>query len=161
MTIRTGLLSCAALALMTGGAGAADLTLVEVITSPERTETLEQLVTAWEQETGNTVEIVSLPWGQAFETLATMVAGGDIPDVVEMPERWLAQYSSAGQLVDLGPYVAGWEHGATLTEQTVRMGSMTAAGKLEQIPYGFYLRAMFYNKDLLEQAGVAQPPKTM
>ncbi|TNC66639.1 sugar ABC transporter substrate-binding protein [Rubellimicrobium roseum] len=159
--MRTGLLSSAALALMTGGAWAADLTLVEVITSPERTEILEQLVSAWEQETGHTVEIVSLPWGQAFETLATMVAGGDIPDVVEMPDRWLAQYSAAGQLVDLGPYVAEWEHGGTLTEQTVRMGSMTAAQKLEQIPYGFYLRAMFYNKDLLEQAGVAEPPRTM
>ncbi|WP_246082605.1 ABC transporter substrate-binding protein [Rubellimicrobium rubrum] len=161
MTMRTGLLSCAVMALTAGGAWAADLTLVEVITSPERTETLEQIVSAWEQETGNTVEIVSLPWGQAFETLATMVAGGDIPDVVEMPDRWLAQYSAAGQLTDLGPYVAEWEHGSTLTEQTVRMGSMTAAEKLEQIPYGFYLRAMFYNKDLLEQAGVAEPPKTM
>ena len=64
------------------GALAADLTLVEVITSPERTETLEALVSAWEEETGHTVEIVSLPWGQAFETLATMVAGGDIPDLV-------------------------------------------------------------------------------
>jgi multiple sugar transport system substrate-binding protein len=159
---RTRLLAGAALAILAAhGAAAADLTLIEVITSPERTETLEQLVSAWEQETGNTVEIVSLPWGQAFETLATMVAGGDIPDVVEMPDRWLAQYSAAGQLVDLGPYVAEWEHGSTLTEQTVNMGSMTAAQKLEQIPYGFYLRAMFYNKDLLSQAGITEPPRTM
>ena len=45
---------------------------------------------------------MSLPWGQAFETLATMVPGGDIPDVVEMPDRWLALYSNTGQLVDLG-----------------------------------------------------------
>jgi multiple sugar transport system substrate-binding protein len=90
-----------------------------------------------------------------------MVAGGDIPDVVEMPDRWLAQYSAAGQLLDLGPYVAEWEHGATLTEQTVNMGSLTAAKKLEEIPYGFYLRAMFYNKDLLQQAGISEPPKTM
>ena len=144
MTTRYALLTSAALALFAGGASAAELTLVEVITSPERTEVLEGLVSAWEQETGNTVEIVSLPWGQAFETLATMVAGGDIPDVVEMPERWMAQYSAAGQLTDLGPLVAEWENGATLTEQTVNMGSMTAAGKLEMIPYGFYLRAMFY-----------------
>ena len=40
------------------------------------------------------------------------------------------------------------------------MGSMTAGGKLEMIPYGFYLRAMFYNKDLLDEAGV-EPPGTM
>ena len=104
---RTRLLAGAAMAVLAAhGAAAADLRLVEVITSPERTETLEQLVSEWEQETGNAVEIVSLPWGQAFETLATMVAGGDIPDMVEMPDRWLAQYSAAGQLVDLAPFVA-------------------------------------------------------
>ncbi len=161
MTLRTRLLTGAALALVAGGTSAAELTLVEVITSPERTEVLEGLVSAWEQETGHTVEIVSLPWGQAFETLATMVAGGDIPDIVEMPERWMALYSGAGQLLDLGPRIAEWEHGGTLTDQTVAMGSQTASGTLEMIPYGFYLRAMFYNKDLLEQAGVAEPPRTM
>ena len=29
------------------------------------------------------------------------------------------------------------------------------------LPYGFYLRAMFYNKKLFEEAGVAGPPKTL
>ena len=29
------------------------------------------------------------------------------------------------------------------------------------LPYGFYLRAMFYNKKLLAEAGVANPPKTL
>ncbi len=29
------------------------------------------------------------------------------------------------------------------------------------LPYGFYLRAMFYNKKLLPEACVAEPPKTM
>ncbi|WP_099827882.1 ABC transporter substrate-binding protein [Oceaniglobus indicus] len=153
------LLTTTALAMaLTGTAHAADLTLVEVITSPERTVTLTEIVSEWEAETGNTVEIVSLPWGQAFEKLATMVAGGDIPDLVEMPERWLALY--ADQLVDLGPMVADWEHGDTLTQATIDMGSMTADGSFKQLPYGFYLRAMFYNKDLLAEAGVDGPPET-
>lgn len=145
--------------LLATGAQAADLKLVEVITSPERTETLKEMVAAWEQETGNSVEIVSLPWGQAFEKFATMVAGGDIPDVVEMPDRWLALYNE--RLMDLGPYVDAWEHGATLTDATINMGSATAEGALKEIPYGFYLRAMFYNKDLLAEAGVDGPPETL
>lgn len=154
-------LTCAtALALLTaGGAQAADLTLVEVITSPERTETLESLVSAWEDETGNSVEIVSLPWGQAFEKFATMVAGGDIPDLVEMPDRWLALYGQ--RLMDLRPYVDEWDHADTLTQASLDMGSATSDGSLKEIPYGFYLRAMFYNKDLLEEAGVDGPPETM
>ncbi|SEK44122.1 ABC transporter substrate-binding protein [Pacificibacter marinus] len=136
------------------------LKLVEVITSPERTEVLQGMVTQFEADNPDvTVEIVSLPWGQAFEKLATMVAGGDIPDVVEMPDVWQALYAGAGQLASLTNHVAGWEHGATLTDKTIAMGSQ--AGDLYMIPYGFYLRAMFYNKKLLAEAGIENPPTTM
>jgi len=131
-----------------------------VITSPERTEVLQQLVDNFEAENdGVTVEIVSLPWGSAFEKLATMVAGGDIPDVVEMPDTWQALYAGSDQLVSLTDHVADWEHAATLTDKSIAMGSQ--AGDLYMIPYGFYLRAMFYNKRLLAEAGVETPPETM
>ena len=84
------------------------LKLVEVITSPDRTEVLQGLVDEYEAANeGVEVEIISLPWGQAFEKLATMVSGGDIPDVVEMPDRWLALYAGADMLVDLEDRIAG------------------------------------------------------
>lgn len=148
-------------ALMASAAQAeTTLKLVEVITSPERTEVLQGLVDDFEAANeGVTVEIVSLPWGSAFEKLATMVSGGDLPDVVEMPDRWAALYAGSGQLAPLGDYVAGWEHGATLTPKTIDMGSET--GDLYMIPYGFYLRAMFYNKKLLAEAWIDSPPGTM
>ncbi|WP_298920009.1 sugar ABC transporter substrate-binding protein [uncultured Roseobacter sp.] len=150
-----------AAALMASAAWAdTTLKLVEVITSPERTEVLQGLVDGFEADNpGVTVEIVSLPWGQAFEKLATMVAGGDIPDVVEMPDTWQALYAGSGQLVSLADHVAEWEHGSTLTDKAVAMGSQ--AGDFYMIPYGFYLRAMFYNKKLLAEAGVETPPSTM
>ncbi len=90
-----------AAAMMMASASYADTTLklVEVITSPERTVVLQGLVDQYEADNpGVTVEIVSLPWGQAFEKLATMVAGGDVPDVVEMPDTWQALYAGSGQL---------------------------------------------------------------
>lgn len=66
-----------ALAIMASSAASAEsLKLVEVITSPERTKVLQQQVEAFEAANpGTEVEIVSLPWGQAFEKFATMVAG--------------------------------------------------------------------------------------
>ena len=36
-----------------------------------------------------------------------------------------------------------------------------AKGTAYIIPYGFYIRAMFYNKKLFKQAGMADPPATM
>src|ERR1700677_3597618 len=73
------------------------LNLVEVITSPERTETLRSIVKTFEEANPEVhVEITSLPWGASFEKLATMVAAGDTPDVVEMPDIWLALYANNG-----------------------------------------------------------------
>ena len=89
ITALAGLLSTACYADTT-------LKLVEVITSPERTEVLKGMVAEFEAANpGVTVEITSLPWGQAFEKLATMVSGGDIPDVVEMPDTWVALYGGS------------------------------------------------------------------
>lgn len=139
----------------------AKLKLLEVITSPERTQVLQTLVDEYKAaHNGVEVEIISLPWGQAFEKLATMVAGGDIPDVVEMPDRWLALYAGSGKLVNLESRIAGWDHGGTLTSKTLDMARLSG-GQAMTLPYGFYLRAMFYNKRLLEQAGVGAPPNTM
>ena len=148
------------LAVLLGTAVSAEtLKLVEVITSPERTEVLKGMVDGYKAANpGVDVEIISIPWGQAFETVATMIAGGDTPDVIEMPDTWQALY--ADQLMPLDERVAAWEHGATLTQKTIDMGKL-ANGKITMIPYGFYLRAMFYNKKLLAEAGVAEPPKTM
>ena len=87
---------------------AADTTLklTEVITSPERTETLKGIVEEFEDANpGVKVEITSLPWGQAFEKFATMVSAGDTPDVVEMPDRWQALYANNGMLESLEPYL--------------------------------------------------------
>ena len=151
-----------AASVLMGSASYAETTLklVEVITSPERTEVLQGIVDEFEANNPDIiVEIVSLPWGSAFEKLATMVAGGDIPDVVEMPDTWQALYAGSDQLISLKDHVAGWEHGVTLTDKTVAMGSQ--AGDLYMIPYGFYLRAMFYNKKLLSEAGIDAPPTTM
>lgn len=154
------LASAGLLAVLLGSAASAEtLKLVEVITSPERTEVLKGMVDGFKAANpGVDVEIVSVPWGQAFETVATMIAGGDVPDVIEMPDTWQALY--ADQLMALDERVAAWDHGATLTQKTVDMGKL-ANGKITMIPYGFYLRAMFYNKKLLAEAGVAEPPKTM
>jgi len=149
-------------ALMTGTALAdTTLKLVEVITSPERTETLKGIVSKFESANpGTKVEIISLPWSEAFQKFATMVSAGDIPDVMEMPDTWLSLYANNGMLESLEPYLAKWEHTAGLSERTLELGR-DVKETAYMLPYGFYLRAMFYNKKLLEQAGVKEPPKTL
>jgi len=59
-----------------------------VITSPERTETLKSIVAKFEAANpGTHVEIVSLPWGEAFQKFATMVSAGDLPFFLGLMEH--------------------------------------------------------------------------
>ncbi len=134
--------------------------VVEVITSPPRTELLKKQFAAFEQANpGIHVDLVSLPWGEAFEKFLNMVQAGDTPDVVEMPERWLGLYGANDQLEDLGPYMAKWPEAPRLGERARELGSVVHGTQYE-IPYGYYVRALFWNTRLFHQAGLSGAPAT-
>ena len=161
-TMKILLSAAAGLAIMASGA-LADTTLkmVEVITSPPRTELLKKQIAEFEAANpGVKVELVSLTWGQAFEKFLTMVQAGDTPDVVEMPERWLGLYGNNGQLEDLSPYMAKWADADTIGDRAKQFGSVVG-GKQYMLPYGYYLRAMFWNKKLFKEAGLDKAPETL
>ena len=107
------------------------LQLTEVITSPQRTETLQALVDEFEAANpGVTVEITSLPWGQAFEIFATSVSSGNTPDVVEMPDRWLALYAANGALESLEPWLAKWDADGVADAARARDGALRRRHRL-------------------------------
>ena len=135
--------------------------LLEVITSPARTEFLKSQLAEFEKANPDIkVEVISLPWGQAFEKFLSMVQAGETPDLVEMPERWMGLYANNGQLEDLGPYMKDWKEAATLGDRAKEFGS-TVKNTQYMIPYGYYINAMFYNKKMFAEAGLSGPPKTM
>jgi multiple sugar transport system substrate-binding protein len=156
----------AAAALMVGiftGAAWADTTLkvVEVIPSPARTALLQQQFAAFEEANpGMHVQLTSLPWGEAFEKFLNMVQAGDTPDIVEMPDRWLGLYANNDQLLDLGSYLKASPDLDTLSDRAKQFGS-AVHGTLYEIPYGFYVRGLFWNKKLFAQAGLTAPPATL
>lgn len=137
-----------------------NLLIVEVNTSADRTGLLRAQLDDFEAENpGLKVDVISLSWGQAFEKLSMMIAGGKYPDVIEMPDFWLSRYVSAGQIADLTPYLEKTIFDDDLEEDTFKYGSIRE--KIYTVPYGYYLRAMLYNKKLFKQAGIEKPPLTM
>jgi multiple sugar transport system substrate-binding protein len=155
-----------AAALLIGIAGAqawADTTLkvVEVIPSPARTALLQQEFAAFEKShPGTKIELTSLPWGEAFEKFLNMVQAGDTPDIVEMPDRWLGLYANNDQLADLGSYLKKTPDLAMLSDRALQFGS-AVHNTLYEIPYGFYVRGLFWNRKLFGQAGLTAPPATL
>lgn len=146
--------------LMAAGlAQAGKLRVVEVISSPDRTKLLKTQLDAFQKANpGTTVELVTVPWDGAFEKVLVMFKSGQVPDVIEMPERWNALYAKGKQLEPLDPWLKNSKELASL-QKPVLDAARFGGDKTYQIPYGFYMKALFYNKKMLAQAGV-QPPKT-
>jgi len=137
-----------------------NLLIVEVNTSADRTGLLRSQLDSFEAENpGMTVDVISLSWGQAFEKLSMMIAGGQYPDVIEMPDFWLSRYVSAGQIADMTPYLEKMSFDDDLEADTFLYGSIR--DRVYTVPYGYYLRAIIYNKKLFKAAGVEKPPLTM
>jgi multiple sugar transport system substrate-binding protein len=162
-----GFMAAAAVsALVLGGLSRpvwADTTLkvVEVIPSPARTALLQQEFASFEQShPGIKVQLTSLPWSEAFEKFLNMVQAGDTPDIVEMPDRWLGLYANNDQLLALNDDFKSTPSLANLSDRALQFGS-AVRGKLYEIPYGFYVRGLFWNKKLFAQAGLSAPPATL
>ena len=91
-----------AVALLAGQARAdTTLKLTEVITSPQRTDSSRSMSPGSRRPIpACKVEVVSLPWGQAFEKLATMVQGGQIPTWSRCPSAgWRSMPTTASSRV--------------------------------------------------------------
>ncbi|GAB5491236.1 MAG: extracellular solute-binding protein [Phototrophicaceae bacterium] len=91
--------------------------------------------------------------------LATSVAGGVGPDVVTLFYGWMPAFVDAGYLVPLPePFTEEY-----INENFVPMVSGSAAfeGEYYAVPTAVRALAMFYNIDLLADAGYDAPPTTL
>ncbi|MBN9272984.1 MAG: sugar ABC transporter substrate-binding protein, partial [Mesorhizobium sp.] len=161
--IKKMLLAATMLGGLCAGQAQADTTLrfVQTNTSDESLAVLNTLIKKFETENpGVKVELISIPWDNSFEKFATMIAAGDIPDVAEMPDNWVALYANSGHLENLEPYIAKWEHAGDLNGRALEL-ARKVKDTAYVIPYGFFVKSLYYNKKLLAEAGVAGPPKTV
>ncbi|WP_230674275.1 sugar ABC transporter substrate-binding protein [Rathayibacter sp. Leaf248] len=110
----------------------------------------EDLIAACEEQTGITIERTVNDDNGA--KLAQGASSGDLPDLTILDNPNVAQYAETGILVD--NETSGLDTSA-MSANIVASG--TIDGKTYGAPYGANTLALFYNKDLLDAAGV-QPP---
>ncbi|WP_151526977.1 sugar ABC transporter substrate-binding protein [Serinicoccus kebangsaanensis] len=126
-------------------------------TNPDPTPFFDEVSTAFEEETGATLDIQFVPWASAHDKFTNSIAGGTGPDVAEVGTTWTPEFGDAGALMDLSDRIdeAGLADGY--------VGSVLDSGTVEEAVYGapWYagVRSIVYRTDLLEEAGV-EPPTT-
>ena len=103
------------------------------------------------------VKIEVVQWDNLQQRLTTDIAGGTAPDIAIIGTRDLLDYAKQDIAQPLDSYM-------TPEFKKRFIGSFlepsTIDGKIWGLPIAASARAMYYNKELLTKAGVAEPPAT-
>lgn len=94
-----------------------------------------------------------------FNKLNTQIAGGSIPDLIQMDMSYLAQYVKQNQLLDLTSFISD----KTIDLSDFDQG-MLANSEDNKVPYGIPLggnyECLVYDTDMVQAAGLQPPPTT-
>jgi len=159
---RHGMNGAAALALCLGMATSASAaTEVRVIVSHYSDQTAPIFeAMAEEFEAANPdidIVIEDVAWANLQQRLTTDIAGGTAPDISIIGTRWLVDFVENDVVEPLSSYMDD-EFKSRFIETF--MGPSTIDGEVYGLPVAASARAMYYNKALLEEAGVTAPPAT-
>jgi multiple sugar transport system substrate-binding protein len=125
--------------------------------NPTRDENTTKVVEAYKESTPDvTISLEPGEWGGYWDKLATQTAGGDFPDIVQMDEKYLAEYGQRGALLDLAE--AGLDT-ADFVDGSVEVGELPEVG-LAAINAGLNAFAFLINPVVFEEAGVEIPDDT-
>ena len=119
-----------------------------------RHEATQEAIDAFETENPNiTVEGEFGEWSGYWDKLATMTAGGDAPDVIQMSDAYMSEYAGRGALLDLSKQTE--LETSTLDASSLQSGEIN--GILYAVEAGANAPVVFANAKLFEAAGVEMP----
>src|SRR5205085_2551621 len=110
------------------------------------------------------VRVQQLPWTAAHEKLLTAFAGDALPDLCQLGNTWLPEFSALGALEPLDERMAASgiprdDYFAGILDTNV-MPAEDGQRRLLGVPWYVDTRLLFYRSDLLRSAGHARPPET-
>ncbi len=137
------------------------LNMVQVFTSPQRTQILENIIKKFEEKYPNVkIKLISPPYESAYQKVYLMLSTKQPLDIVEVGDWSLAGVVQLGRMENLEPYIAKWEGAKDLIPgllNSVRVTNNTAY----IIPNGVYAKTLFVRPDVVEKYGITKVPETM
>lgn len=147
----------------TSAEGPVTVTFWNGYTGPDRT-VLEQIVNDFNASQSDVyIDMLIMPWDTLYQRLMTSFIAGDGPDLIGFNIDRLAEYASAGRLLDLGPYIENSE----VIDPQIMAPALYGAGSYNGVQYAVPMSstavAMYYNKDHFRAAGLdpENPPQTL
>ena len=95
-----------------------------------------------------------------YTKLNAQIATGETPDLIQMDMRYIAQYVRRGILLDLTEYI--YNQIINLSDfDPILLDSSKVNNTIYGIPLGSNYQCLFYDKTLIEKAGIGQVPGNM
>lgn len=133
------------------------ITMVESLTSAERTAIIREIADKYEEEHPNiTIEIISPPLENADNKITQMLMSGSGCDIVEARDLTITQYVNNQWIQPMDSYLDAWEEKDTLTE-AAQQAIYNTGDAAYMMPYGFLWRGLYVHTDWLEEAGIETP----
>lgn len=124
-------------------------------------EVVQELVADFERENPNIrVEVQQIPWSAAHEKLLTGFVGRSTPDVAQLGNTWVSEFSALRALEPLTP----WIEQSAVVRPAGYFSGIWDTNVMDGVPFGipWYVdtRVLFYRKDFLKRAGYDSIPAT-
>lgn len=142
----------------TAPGGSAEVEFWTMQLQPQFTDYFNQLIAKFEQaNSGIKVRWVDVPWADMQSKILTAVSANTAPDVVNLNPDFAAQLAGRNAWLQLDDRISA-------TDKEQYLPNIWKASTLEDKSFGlpWYLSTSItvYNQDLLQKAGVSQPPAT-
>ncbi|MDY7013636.1 MAG: sugar ABC transporter substrate-binding protein [Cyanobacteriota bacterium] len=153
-----GLLLTVAVSCNSGSSGSGELEFWTMQLQPQFTQYFNRLIGEFEaQNPGAEVRWVDVPWEAMDRKILSAVGAKTAPDVVNLNPNFASQLATRNAWLELNARVAP-------REKQEYLQNIWQASTIDQNSFGlpWYLTTTvtIYNRELLEEAGVSEPPKT-
>jgi multiple sugar transport system substrate-binding protein len=124
-------------------------------------EHVQKIVKKFEEKNPDVkVKVQQIPWTAAHEKLLTAFAGNSLPDICQLGNTWIPEFTLIGALEPLDKYVT--------SSNIVKKGNFFEGvwetnvydSKVMGIPWYVDTRVLFYRTDILKSVGFDNAPKT-
>ncbi len=137
------------------------LTFWNGFTGPDGKD-IKRIIDRFNEEHKGKIRVKSqtMPWGEYYDKIRTVVASGQAPDVAVMHVDQLPKQAKLGVIMPLDQYIEEFD----LKEEEFLPSVWEAGiyeGKRYAIPLDVHPIGLYYNVDLLKEAGFDKPPTNL
>src|SRR5690606_7442746 len=115
-------------------------------TNPDAEPYFDEIGKEFEKQTGATLDVEYVAWGDAQTKFNNAIGGGTTPDVAEVGTTWTPGFTDAGALTDMSSYVEESGGSDRFIDSLVEAG--TYDGGLYGVPWYAGVRGVIYRKDV-------------